>query len=103
MTLAEILLFLLLLATTGAALIVARKYSQKNADLQAEIQRQTSEHQAFAERFASITDVEAEALAVKQNLQEENQRLQDEIASAKASHSSILKKYQGERTSLVLR
>ena len=100
MTLAEILLFLLLLAATTAALIVARKISQKNADLQATLQRQTSDHQAFAARFTSITDVEAEALEVKQDLQEEHQRLQDEIVSAKASHASFLEQHSSERTSL---
>ena len=51
---------LVLVAISVAALFFTWQTSQKNGRLSVEMEKQTREHQMFADRFSAITDVEAE-------------------------------------------
>ena len=99
---------LFVLVTIGlAAVFFASQTSRKNsilsaklAQTRADVEERIREHQKFADRFTAITDIEAEAAAVKEKLQAENQTLQEEFATARATHSAFVKQCQEERTAL---
>ena len=80
---------IILLVLVVVSAVLAWRTSQKNKQLAAD-----------TERFRAITDVEAEARAVKQKLQAENAALQEEVATAKAAHAAFLKEDQEKRTGL---
>ena len=100
MTPMEVFLLLLLISIATVAFLFAKRTWKENVHMRTQIEKQAREHRAFADRFTAITDIEAEAMAVKQKLQADNERLKEELLTAKASNSSFLKQCQDERTIL---
>lgn len=83
------IILLVLVILSPVSLFLAWRTSQKNKQLAAD-----------AERFRAITDVEAEAQAVKKKLLAANNALEEESATAKAKHAAFMKESQEKRTEL---